>query len=76
MTLEQEWQDFAEASIQHAPDAVLRSMEVSFYMGAAATYRYFLLARNTANPAEEVRKLFDEIDFFIAALPCSDEGHA
>ena len=76
MTLEEAWSEFASQSIQHAPDPVYRAMEVSFYFGAAHVYRHFLIARNTANPAEEIRQLFEELDFFMATLPYSDEGHA
>ena len=79
MTLEEAWNDFASESGLDAPDSVHRAMEISFHMGAAFAYRYFLEALKTADAGANIRRLFEELDFFMMSLPhdnCGGAGHA
>ena len=79
ITLEEAWNDFASENQLDASTSAHRALEIAFHMGAAFAYQYFLDARKTANPGAEIRRLFEEIDFFMMSLPYdspNDCGHA
>ena len=76
-TLEEAFNEFAAGSVPFINETERHAMEVSYYFGAAHVYGYLLAARKMKDPAGEICKLFEELDFFIQSLPYSDrEGNA
>ena len=76
-TLEEAFKAFADDSAPFVNETQRHAMEVSYYFGAAYVYGYFMAARKMNDPAGELHKLFNELDFYIQSLPYSDrEGNA
>jgi hypothetical protein len=82
-TLEEAWKAFAADVLDPLAPApgVRNSMEIAFYMGAAALYMAISEARKSEDPMERMQHLFDEMDFYMQSvtkrsLGVDSSGHA